>query len=501
MVAPRRRASLYGARAERPLLRAGRQDRPLDKHGRRLRTLALDALGYNAETSDPLYKHWPYLIARDAGGTAYGLLYDTLAGATFDLGCEHDNYHGFYRYCEIEGGDLDYYLFIGPTIRDVVRKFSELTGRTAFGPRWSLGYANTAMSLTDAPDAQARLSDFIDKAAEHDIPISAFHFGSGYSSIGPRRYVFTWNRDKFPDPRALVGKFERAGIQLPAGRPAAARGPDPGQHPARHRRPRRDARRDPCGGGGRGHPATCPPRSAVVMPLLIGQRAAGVAVLGRDDGRPRFTETDVAVIEELDRRLAAGWANVETFAREHTVAETLQLPCCRTCPPKIAGLDVAVRYLPATGGVHVGGDWYDVFPLGRDRVALAIGDVAGHSIGSASIMGQIRSLLRAYTLEHPAPADVMRCTNAAVCQLLPDALATVLYAVLDLSTGDLAYANAGHPPALVDSGDGHVEYLNGAWARCWASAILPTPPATGAPAGLRPRRQCRARHPGGRGRR
>ncbi|MCW2929670.1 MAG: domain S-box-containing protein [Actinomycetia bacterium] len=203
-------------------------------------------------------------------------------------------------------------------------------------------------------------------------------------------------------------------------------------------------------------------QSAIVMPLLIGQRVAGAAVLGRDDGRPRFTDTDVAVIEELTRRLAAGWANVETFAREHTVAETLQHALMPDAPPEIAGLDVAVRYLPATGGVHVGGDWYDVFPLGRDRVALAIGDVAGHSIGSASIMGQIRSLLRAYTLEHPAPEDVLRRTNAAVCQLLPDAVATVFYAVLDLSTGDLAYANAGHPPALLDSGDGHVGYLDGA---------------------------------------
>jgi alpha-glucosidase len=187
---------------------------PLDKHGRRLRTLALDALGYDAETSDPLYKHWPYVIVRDPSSVAYGLFYDTLASATFDLGCEHDNYHGLYRYCEIEAGDLDYYIFVGPKIRDVVAKFAELTGRMAFGPRWSLGYANTAMALTDAEDAQPRLSDFIDRAIEHDIPISAFHFGSGYSSIGPRRYVFTWNRDKFPHPRALVEKFRRAGIRL-----------------------------------------------------------------------------------------------------------------------------------------------------------------------------------------------------------------------------------------------------------------------------------------------
>jgi serine/threonine-protein kinase RsbW len=204
-----------------------------------------------------------------------------------------------------------------------------------------------------------------------------------------------------------------------------------------------------------------PPTSMIVMPAYIGQRPAGAVVLGRDDGRPRFTEADVPVIEELGRRLAIGMANVEAFAREHTVAETLQHALLPDAPPAIVGLDLAVRYLPATDGVHVGGDWYDVFPLGRDRVAVAIGDVVGHSIGSASIMGQIRSLLRAYALEHPAPADVLGRTNAAVCELLPDVVATVFYGVLDLSTGDLTYASAGHPPALLDSGEGQVEYLDG----------------------------------------
>jgi alpha-glucosidase len=188
---------------------------PLDKHGRRFRTLAVDALGYNGETSDPLYKHWPFLLGRDGdSATSYGLFYDTLASTTFDLGCEYDNYHGFYRYAEIDDGDLDYYLFVGPRIRDVVRKFTELTGRMAFGPRWSLGYANTAMSLTDAPDAQARLAEFADQLTEQDIPLSAFHFGSGYTSAGKRRYVFTWNRDKFPDPRAAIEKFKRQNARV-----------------------------------------------------------------------------------------------------------------------------------------------------------------------------------------------------------------------------------------------------------------------------------------------
>ena len=130
---------------------------PLDKHGRRLRTLAVDALGYNAETSDPLYKHWPFLLGRDGdSATSFGLFYDTFAPTTFDLGCEYDNYHGFYRYAEIDDGDLDYYLFVGPRIRDVVRKFTELTGRMAFGPRWSLGYANSYNRLGPS---QIRLSE------------------------------------------------------------------------------------------------------------------------------------------------------------------------------------------------------------------------------------------------------------------------------------------------------------------------------------------------------
>jgi len=204
------------------------------------------------------------------------------------------------------------------------------------------------------------------------------------------------------------------------------------------------------------------PASALAVPLLAGQHPLGVLVLGRGEHRPRFAETDVAVVEELARRLAAGLANVETFAREHTVAETLQHALLPDAPPPIEGLDLAVRYLPASDGVHVGGDWYDAFPLDHHGVGLAIGDVAGHSIGSAAIMGQVRSLLHGYAIDNPSPPDVLRRTNTAMCQMLPDALATVWYAVLDPSTGDLVYANAGHPPPLISSGQGHAEYLDAA---------------------------------------
>ncbi|HET9046188.1 MAG TPA: TIM-barrel domain-containing protein, partial [Casimicrobiaceae bacterium] len=190
---------------------------PLDKHGRRMRTLQLDALGYNGETSDPLYKHWPFFLGRRRdSGLCYGVYYDTLSETTFDFGQEYDNYHGFYRSTEIADGDLDCYVFAGPGLEGALRRFVQLVGGTALSPRWSLGFANTAMGLVDAPDAQVRLMEFLDRAKRERIPLSAFHFGSGYTSRGKRRYVFTWNRDKFPDPKAATAAFRAEGVKLVA---------------------------------------------------------------------------------------------------------------------------------------------------------------------------------------------------------------------------------------------------------------------------------------------
>ncbi len=190
---------------------------PLDLHGRRLRTAMRDALGYDPRTGDPLYKHWPFMLAQDGvTGTAYGLLYDNHAAGAFDLGAEHDNYHGPFRGYEAEGGDLDLYILAGSRLNDVTPAFLRLTGGTALPPRWSLGYAQTAMALADAPDAQARIEDLIERCRTEDVPVSAFHFGSGYTSIGPRRHVFHWNRAKFPDPEGLMARFHAAGMRVVA---------------------------------------------------------------------------------------------------------------------------------------------------------------------------------------------------------------------------------------------------------------------------------------------
>ncbi|HEX7944499.1 MAG TPA: TIM-barrel domain-containing protein, partial [Phenylobacterium sp.] len=187
----------------------------LDRAGRRFRLSNVDAMGYDARTSDPLYKHIPFYITRQAAtGLAYGLFYDTYADCEFDFGAERSNYHGLFRSFRAEAGDLDYYVIGGPQVADVTRRFTWLTGRPAFLPRWGLGYSGSTMSYTDAPDAQARLMDFIADCRRHDILCDSFHLSSGYTSIGMGRYVFHWNREKFPEPAAFAASFRAAGVRL-----------------------------------------------------------------------------------------------------------------------------------------------------------------------------------------------------------------------------------------------------------------------------------------------
>jgi len=187
----------------------------MDRAGERYRMTNVDAMGYNARTSDPLYKHIPfYLTCRPDLGTAFGLFYDTLADCVFDFGKELDNYHGPYRSFTADCGDLDYYFIAGPRVDQVVPRFTWLTGRPAFMPKWGLGYSGSSMAYADAPDAQARMAEFLRCCAEHDILCDSFHLSSGYTSIGDKRHVFTWNRSKFPDPAALAQSYLAKGLRI-----------------------------------------------------------------------------------------------------------------------------------------------------------------------------------------------------------------------------------------------------------------------------------------------
>ena len=193
----------------------GERSGPLNRAGRRFRMSNLDAMGYDALSSDPLYKHIPFVMTRRADtGLVFGLFYDTLADCDFDLGQEHSNYHGPYRLFRADHGDLDLYFLAGPTVAEVTRRFTWLTGRPAATPDWALAYSGSAMGYTDAPDAQVQMDGFLGDLARFDIPCNSFHLSSGYTSIGDQRYVFHWNRDKFPDPAAFVTRFADAGVRL-----------------------------------------------------------------------------------------------------------------------------------------------------------------------------------------------------------------------------------------------------------------------------------------------
>jgi alpha-glucosidase len=195
----------------------GERSGAMDRAGRRLRLGNTDAMGYSAATSDPLYKHIPFYITLvGEPAAAFGLFYDTLADGVFDFGQELSNYHGRYRSFTAEDGDLDYYVIAGPAVGDVTRRFTWLTGRPALLPKWGLGYSGSTMSYTDAPDAQDQMAGFIEGCRTHDILCDSFHLSSGYTSIGPRRYVFHWNRDKFPDPAAFAESYRAAGLRLVA---------------------------------------------------------------------------------------------------------------------------------------------------------------------------------------------------------------------------------------------------------------------------------------------
>lgn len=194
----------------------GERAGPLNKHGMRMRMCNLDALGYDAARTDPLYKHWPiYIVYQPEQSLSYAIIYDNVADTVFDMGMEIDAYHGDYRVYNALHGDVDYYLVFGPTLKEVVKRISLLIGRIGLPPRWSLGYLGSGMGYTDSSTAALRLDDFVHKCEENRMPCDMFHLSSGYSmSEEGRRHVFVWNRERVPDPSRVAAAFHRVGMKV-----------------------------------------------------------------------------------------------------------------------------------------------------------------------------------------------------------------------------------------------------------------------------------------------
>src|SRR5262245_15534022 len=142
---------------------------------------------------------------------------------------------------------------------------------------------------------------------------------------------------------------------------------------------------------------------------------------------------------------------IRAFEREHRIADTLQQALLPASFPDVEGAEVAARYVPAEIGLAAGGDWFDVIPVGGGRVALVIGDVAGHGLEAASLMGQLRLAVRAYALEGHAPGVIAERTDALLHEVAQDEMATLLLVVLDIEALAATVVSAGHPPPIAIS--------------------------------------------------
>lgn len=179
-----------------------------------------DAMGYNPRETDSLYKHIPFYIKLNRGTRkTVGYFYHNTCECDFDMGREKSNYwkpHSRYR---TDGGDIDLFLIAGPSVRQVVERYTDLTGKSAMLPRYALGYLGSSMYYPELDnDCDDAILDFIDTTREEKIPVDGFQLSSGYCTVetdkGIKRCVFTWNKKRFKDPREFFAQMEKRGVTV-----------------------------------------------------------------------------------------------------------------------------------------------------------------------------------------------------------------------------------------------------------------------------------------------
>jgi PAS domain-containing protein len=191
------------------------------------------------------------------------------------------------------------------------------------------------------------------------------------------------------------------------------------------------------------------------LPLVVSGRAVGCCVLSFDTPR-MLDEEERALLIAVSGLVAHALERARLYDVEHARAKALQRELLPRSLPLLHTVLSAARYLPATADVDVGGDWYDVIPLSCERVALVIGDVMGHGLSEAVIMGRLRTAV--YTLADLEifPDEILARLDTMVAALGDDVYATCLYAVYDPATCVLSITDAGHPPPAIVHPDGSV---------------------------------------------
>ena len=203
----------------------------------------------------------------------------------------------------------------------------------------------------------------------------------------------------------------------------------------------------------------CELRSLAAAPLALDHGAVGALHVGSLRAR-EFSPQEVSLLSLLADRAALAVRHARQYEHERGVVETLQRSLLPPSLPLVPGFTMAARYLPAEADSRVGGDWYDVIALEGGRVAIAIGDVSGHGIRAAALMGQLRNALRAYAFEGYPPSIAAGRLDSLVRQGETGWFATLAYAVIDPAADRLTLANAGHLAPLLVMPDGEARFLD-----------------------------------------
>ncbi|WP_446041677.1 SpoIIE family protein phosphatase [Streptomyces sp. SID1121] len=198
---------------------------------------------------------------------------------------------------------------------------------------------------------------------------------------------------------------------------------------------------------------------AILAPLRGRRRVIGAAVFLRRPDRAAFEPNDLLVAAQLATHTALGIDKAVLYGREAYIADELQRTMLPENLPQPTGVRLASRYLPAAETARVGGDWYDAIPLPGSRVALVVGDVMGHSMTSAAIMGQLRTTAQTLAGLDLPPQEVLHHLDEQAQRLGTDRMATCLYAVYDPVSHRITIANAGHPPPILLHLGGRAEVL------------------------------------------
>ncbi|GAA3872269.1 SpoIIE family protein phosphatase [Streptomyces lacrimifluminis] len=211
------------------------------------------------------------------------------------------------------------------------------------------------------------------------------------------------------------------------------------------------------------------------LPLIASGRPVGTCVLGYAERHP-FPADERAVLTSLGGLIAQALERALLYDAKHRVAHGLQAALLPSSLPSLPGFEAAARYLPATQGMDIGGDFYDLV-CSHGGASAVIGDVQGHNVTAAGLMGQLRTAVRAYTTVGQAPEEVMSSTNRLLIDLGTELFASCLYLRLDPGTGRAVMARAGHPQPLLRHPDGQVRVLDlpgGPLLGIDASATYPT---------------------------